>query len=409
MLSCIVSGQYPALPPYVPIEFAPDIPNTNVTIVEIPYAFEKLWPKTSIRIGYGSSSDFIVDKNNPNSFYNATISSLEYFAYCEKYKEMNEKKTLLIENGLYTTSNQIWILSNNTDVSGENINDTIIQLADNTSSWLIAGISRSPGLLRTKYTQGVHIHDMTIDGNKIKQIEGGRSTFSKSGVYIQSSVDSRVSNIKVRNFQQSGIVISEDKITEHKNTNINIYNSIFENNDDNGVVISGTDTAVILNSTFQNNVGSMKGNGCSIYLTGDTANIAISRNVFNNENFGVITNMHGGIAPSFVTITNNVFQNVSETPIYSTNSSYIYFQYNLVDNSTSCMKLNRLQNSIISNNICEDIILWSGKRNYTGFEKCLDCMNTTITANSLTSDAISISKFAITNIILAILIATIAT
>jgi parallel beta-helix repeat protein len=377
----------------------PNITNPNITIpsspappvIIYPILYDQLSPKTSITIGYSQSADVIVDQNIPDSFYNATQEVLNYLTFIEQTNGNLSPKTIMIESGTYTTSIQITIDSNNTEIKGVSSTDTIIQLASNSPSWLNTNTSRSPGLIRTKFTSNLYFHDFTLDGNQVNQPSGGLFSLSKSGLYLHACTNVMISNIAIINFPESGLVIHEDTITNTQSSNISTMNSKMDNNYLNGIEFAGVLTSSIEGNTISNNYGGIGQKGGGILITQGSQYIIITNNNYTNNNYGIVTNLHLAKQVGFITIENNNINNSTQAGIYASNSTNIYFEHNLVDISRTCWKLNTIANSIFANNTCNDILLWSGKKNTTGFDKCVNCVNTTIETNRLTSDATTLT------------------
>jgi hypothetical protein len=377
----------------------PNITNPNITIpsspappvIIYPILYDQLSPKTSVKIGYSQSSDIVVDQNIPDSFYNGTQEVLNYFAFLEQTNGNFAQKSLMIDAGTYDSSIQITIDCNNTEITGVSSKDTIIQLASNSPSWLNLNTSRSPGLIRTKFTGNLYFHDFTLDGNQANQPSGGLFSLSKSGLYLHACTNIQISNVSIINFPESGLVINEDTITNTQSSSISITNSKMDNNYLNGIEFAGVITSSIIGNVISNNYGGIGQKGGGIFITEGTQYISIKNNNFTNNNYGIVTNIHLGKTVTFIDIQRNTFENETLSGIYSSNSSNVYFDYNLVSTTRNCWKLSRVDNSIFANNTCNDILLWSGKRNTTGFDKCVDCVNTTIESNKLTSDATTLT------------------
>jgi hypothetical protein len=389
----------------------PTVPPTNDTIIPpvapvppvivTPILYDQLWPKTTVTVGFSSSADIKVDATVYNSFYNGTQEVLDYFVFIETFKQVVDPKKLLIEAGTYDTTTQIYILSNNTEFAGVSSKDTIIQLADNTPSWLNANSSRSPGLLRTKFVDNLYLHDFSVDGNQANQALGGLSSLSKSGIYIHACTNVMITNIRVGDFQESGLIIHEDTIVNVQSSNVQITNSQFDSNYQNGIELYGVVSSSMTNNLISSNIGGIGLKGGGILITQGSQDIKVQTNNFTDNNYGIITNLHLAKQVGFVTIENNNIENSTLAGIYSSNSTNVYFTNNLINISRSCWKLNTIENSIFANNTCKDILLWSGKRNTTGFDKCVDCLNTTIETNALTSGAPSL-KVSMTMLIMSI-------
>jgi parallel beta-helix repeat protein len=358
------------------------LPNVPPKLIE-PAIFKILWPKLTVVVGTSPSADVKVDTQNPNGFSDVMEEVMQYFTFSENVQMARGRKIMILEEGVYPSAKQIWINSNNTEIKGQGTDKTIIKLADNSPTWLVANTSRSPGLIRGKFISYITFKDLTMDGNWVNQDNSGLVSFSKSGLYFQACENVEILNVKINNFPESGLVVGFDAFGERESKKFTVSNCEFSNNQVIGISLIKAHEFNIQSNIFNNNTDK------NIYLTEGTDQVAILNNQISNGDYGIMTSVHGGYGVSNVQIENNKFINTNLAGIYTYNASGIVAKNNMIDGSRSCMKLSATNNSMFSNNICDNILLWSGKRNTTGFQSCEDCVNTILNNTLVTNGAMT--------------------
>ncbi len=343
------------------VEIEPIGPAENATI---PILFRQLWPKTTIKIGWSSSADIIVEKTSTDAFHYAFKGVADYFTYIEYSKKLKQPKTLLIEQGLYQFEKQITIRSNNTNIKG--LGYTVISLTNNASNW------SKPGFLRLKNVNHVKVESLVFDGNKINQ-----KTLDKryrNAVYIQSSENTSVNNVTIKNFEGTGLYV------DTLSANIQVVKSIIKDNDINGIEFEMTNKINISNNILSNN------KEYGIKGTMRSVNISITDNSIQQNICGVFLEETKMLPVYFADIDRNNLKNMSRAGICTDGVFALNIINNTISDSLSCMLLSRTNMTNIVGNICKNIIRNNNKTNVEDFINCKNCSTVFESNNTFYND-----------------------
>ena len=127
---------------------------------------------------------------------------------------------------------------------------------------------------------------LRIEGNIY--LQNNRSSYTRGGgaVHIANNADARIDGVKIRsNYARHGGGIRNDGRLELNNCNVSGNTA---ERSGAGVLTGSTATSTIIsNTTFSNNVGSVRGGGLSIDGFSSTGNIKVSDCIFQNNKSGL--------------------------------------------------------------------------------------------------------------------------
>lgn len=352
-------------------------------IIQEPIIFSKVWPRTTLSIGYDAGMDVQVDRESDNSFSTSIQEVFNYLQYIQDVKGMKGPFKVTIGEGVYISAMQIGVLTSNTEVKGMGVHSTFVMISANAPSWLNPNITRSPGLFKHILVDNIFFHDMTLDGNKKHQNKDGLYTFNKDGLFFMGSNNVTIQNMIISNFQESGILVQPNMYTRTFPSNIRITNSEINNNDENGIQLDFVSGGQITNNSLE---GNEQG---AFHFTQGTNHIIGESNRVSDGRCGLVTKVHGGNGTSLLIFSENTFENMKRAGACLEGSRNVTFSRNTVRSGLDCFDVANINDSLIVENNCIDLSRWSGKRKTRSFYDCNGCINTIIANNTLTNRGIT--------------------
>ena len=166
---------------------------------------------------------------------------------------------ITIANGTYILSRNIE-MGNNTHIDGFGMFETILQLVD------FAPRFAKAGFIRTVRTRNILITDLTLDGNKHRQIIDGidndlpkkieytRSTkYGRYGIFTEGSINVTFDSVRIVNFQGYGFDPHGQKKTNTYGDTLVIRNCVSSHNDWDGYTLDQTINIHVYNCTSRSN------------------------------------------------------------------------------------------------------------------------------------------------------------
>lgn len=330
----------------------------------------------SYSIGYGNDTDFTAYLKNSK----ANVALFQ--SVLDKIAEENGG-ILYIKEGVYLLNKYIEIPSN-VELKGDGIDKTILKLADKSPLFMYNNAKKS-GFLRSRMTSNIYIHDLTLNGNKLKQNTDPDSVYGRYGVFTEGCKHIVLDKMKVVNFQGYGFDPHGWKTAPNGpiyGDNITITNCVAENNNWDGFTLDQSYNYRVENCIAKNNgrhgfnfcTGTQKSialnnvasrNGWYYYAGGRGCGI----NIVNNQGFGTgnITLFNNSIDSSKTAgiCLNDVFDIVVSNNKVVQGGNYNY------NKPYSCMYFEKVRSSRVIGNICPKNSIMENKKSPTGvtFEK----------------------------------------
>ena len=166
---------------------------------------------------------------------------------------------ITIANGTYVLNRNIEMY-NNTHLNGFGIHETVLQLED------FAPRFAKAGFIRTVRTSNILITNMTLDGNKHRQIIDGvdnnlpknisytaSTKYGRYGLFTEGSVNVTFDTVRIMNFQGYGFDPHGQKKTNTYGENLTIKNCVSTHNDWDGFTLDQTNHIYVFNCTSRSN------------------------------------------------------------------------------------------------------------------------------------------------------------
>lgn len=305
-------------------------------------------------IKYGSNK-FVVGRNIHNyldyTVYNIDNTADDYIVIKNAITNivLRGGGEIFIKSGIYNLDRSLY-LGNRVHLRGEGINKTILRLK-NYSPAFIDDNSKKTGFIKIKLAHSAVISDLTLDGNKFNQKNDYYHHFGRHGVFFEGSTHIWINNIKSINWQGNGLSFRKYSENDEWGQYLTISNSIIENNNLDGIVISQIAKPYIVNSLIKNN------GGHGIHIKIGSNNITINNNNIRDNGYGYYA--YGGCGvmiqnnrqefTNLAQIFNNNMNNNFRASLCSNDAHHLNINYNSI-NSCNCYILTETFSSIINNN-----------------------------------------------------------
>jgi parallel beta-helix repeat protein len=187
-----------------------------------------------------------------NDIYNITQTLLNKIAVAGN-------GTLKIANGTYILSKNIET-GNNTHINGFGMYETILQLADFADKFVKAGF------VRTVRTRNIYISNLTLDGNKHRQIIDGMDNdlpsnvsydlstrYGRYGLFTEGCFNVTFDTVRIMNFQGYGFDPHGQKKSGTYGDGLLIKNCLSTHNNWDGFTLDQTKNIYVVNCTSRSN------------------------------------------------------------------------------------------------------------------------------------------------------------
>lgn len=177
----------------------------------------------------------------------------------DKITASNNGGRLTFTNGTYILSQNIQ-LGNNTHLSGFGMHETILQLDDFAKKFITAGF------VRTVRTNNILVSDITLDGNKHRQIIDGvdnnlprnvsynnSTRYGRYGLFTEGCYNVTFDKVKTMNFQGYGFDPHGQKKTNIYGNVLLIKNCLSTHNNWDGFTLDQTKNVYVVNCTARSN------------------------------------------------------------------------------------------------------------------------------------------------------------
>ena len=263
---------------------------------------------------------------------------------------------ITIANGTYILSMNIQ-MGSNTHLNGFGMYETILQLAD------FAPKFARNGFVRTVTRRNIMITNLTLDGNKHRQIiDGvdndlpkniavGKSTrYGRYGLYTEGCVNVTFDGLRTMNFQGYGLYLQGQKKTGTYGDGVVIKNCLATHNNWDGFAFDQSNNIYIFNCTVRSNgrhgINVLSGTRAVIenstsfvdgyyYPTGSGCGVQVESNRVTIRNMLIIDPKKGGICINGVSNAN-----ITNNKLYGKTCFRIETSVNVTVNNNTCYNSN---------------------------------------------------------------------
>jgi parallel beta-helix repeat protein len=256
--------------------------------------------------------------------------------------------TVTLSDGDFNIGMNIFLTSN-LILRGQGRDLTRIMLTNNGPTWKYAGMIRGFDIINTI------IKDLTLDGNRLNQVNDQKYNYGKYGFYCEVCNNIKFDNIVSRNHWGYGIDPHGTPGESFYSDGFIITNSLIEQNGWDGITIDKTLNTVIQNNVIQNNGR----HGINI-VTG-SKNVQIVGNTLNNNGWfyytgssgcGIMLQNNGLFGTSNIDILTNTIQLSKSSGICINDIDSTKFVSNTINGASSCMKFTSSDTVYLESNIC---------------------------------------------------------
>lgn len=219
-------------------------------------------------------------KPGPTHYTTTGVDDQNVINQAIKYVGSRGGGTVLLLEGTYNISNNVYITENNVTLSGVGWN-TVLRLADNTkldmAGLLRSAFRSSTDRKRVPSFSGQHFLHMSLDGNK-----GNGTNYTNGYANFGTYSDSSFEDLRVHDFPHYGFDPHEQSDTGTPTVRLTIKDSLTDHN-----AVDGMTTDTCIDSTFVNNVvDSNTRHGINI-VTSSQNNTYMNNVVTNNGSNGI--------------------------------------------------------------------------------------------------------------------------
>jgi hypothetical protein len=265
--------------------------------------------------------------------------------------------TVVIKAGLYNLTRQITFYGNTT-IKGEGMNDTILRLVNNASTFSRAGLLRST--FKDGNCNNISIESLTLDGNKQNQFNTTKgANYGRFGIFTEVCNDTLFDDVRITNFQGYGFDPHGMKPSSWA-YNLTITNCLADKNEWDGFTLDQTIGIVCVNNTAKNN-----GRHGFNFVTGSRDIVITNVTTDQNGHYYPTVSTSNGCG---ITIQNNMEYD-THTAVVSFNSligdkraslciddvrDITVFNNTMISAGTRCVFNKGSNDSILFNNICSN-------------------------------------------------------
>jgi parallel beta-helix repeat protein len=322
-----------------------------------------------------SNADYYCDGINDHIVIQTAICELKGLSLSDcggknDFPPTELKGVVKLLTGTFNINSNIYLYSNSI-LEGEGMNNTILKLQDDASSfiqypWKEDDRGSQSGLIRALYESNIEVRHLTLDGNKdgqirdIPEIHNDTFSYGRFGVYYEVVDNAIIDNVKVMNFQGYGLDPHGTPGIDQPSTRIKITDCIVENNDWDGITLDK-----LRDTLVSNNIVTHNGRHGINIVTG-SRRLVVSNNIIKNNGFlypqpgcGIMAQNNDNFITKDLTITGNMIENSANDGICINSVQGSIISLNNILSARYCIKLSRTDGltkgsyeNIISGNIC---------------------------------------------------------
>ena len=274
--------------------------------------------------------------------------------------------TVWLSDGLFVLSKNVAIEGNNIALRGVGRDRTVLRLKDGAPKFDKAGLVRSIN------TRNISIRDMTIDGNRAKQVAS--NNYGRYGIFTETCNNTVFDNLRVTNWHGYGIDPHGQGGTYRPAYNCTVTNCLVENNGYDGITVDKTVNTLVANNTVVNN----SRHGINV-VTGSKNTVVRNNTLVNNGwsylgatgiGCGVMFQNNQGFDTRGGIVSQNTIRNASRAGVCLTDVEDITVSSNTIEKTALCMRVKLIDSSdnitIAGDNRCSGTAIRSDTMPYTG-------------------------------------------